>query len=113
MQENSDFAAKNNVKVVQIDYANVGAAAKVLDEHNVHTVISALCIVTKEHSDAQVNLVHAAAASGTVKRFVPSEYGSNYEEKYAVISFLCYVVSLASQSRGDTSSYALILHNLV
>ncbi|KAM3076774.1 Oxidoreductase boa1 [Clarireedia jacksonii] len=82
--DNIEFAAKNNVNVIQIDYADIGATATLLNQHKVHTVISALCIVTKEHSDAQVNLVRAAAASGTVKRFVPSEYGSNYEEKHAL-----------------------------
>lgn len=69
------------MNVVEIDYADVEATASVLNRHSVHTVISAICIVTKEHSDAQVNLVRAAAASNSVKRFVPSEYGSNYEEK--------------------------------
>lgn len=67
--------------VVQVDYSDVSAMSQVLDEHKVHTVISAICIVAQDHSDAQVNLVHAAAASKSVKRFVPSEYGSNYEEK--------------------------------
>ncbi|EDN96095.1 hypothetical protein SS1G_12301 [Sclerotinia sclerotiorum 1980 UF-70] len=82
--DNSEFAAKNNVEVIKIDYSDVSSISKVLDEHKIHTVISALCIVSQEHSDAQVNLVHAAAASSSVKRFVPSEYGSNYEEKHAL-----------------------------
>lgn len=66
---------------MQIDYSDPAAIAKVLGEHKIHTVISALCIVAQEHSDAQVNLVKGAAQSGCVKRFVPSEYGSNYEER--------------------------------
>ncbi|KAI9648083.1 Oxidoreductase boa1 [Ciborinia camelliae] len=82
--ENSTFAAEKKVEVVQIDYSDVSSISKVLDKQKIHTVISALCIVTQEHSDAQVNLVHAAAASESVKRFVPSEYGSNYEEKHAL-----------------------------
>ncbi|KAA8575024.1 hypothetical protein MFRU_002g03460 [Monilinia fructicola] len=82
--DNPTFAAENKVNVVKIDYSDVSSISKVLDEHNIHTVISALCIVSQEHSDSQVNLVHAAAASKSVKRFVPSEYGSNYEEKHAL-----------------------------
>ncbi|KAF7864005.1 hypothetical protein EAF04_006970 [Stromatinia cepivora] len=82
--ENSAFATEKKVEVVQIDYSDISSISKVLDEHKIHTVISALCIVSQEHCDAQVNLVHAAAASKSVKRFVPSEYGSNYEEKHAL-----------------------------
>nr|B1GVX5.1 RecName: Full=Oxidoreductase BOA1; AltName: Full=Botcinic acid biosynthesis cluster A protein 1 [Botrytis cinerea B05.10]CAP58784.1 hypothetical protein [Botrytis cinerea] len=82
--ESPEYAAKNNVKVVSIDYSDVSQISKILDEHHIHTVISALCIVSKEHSDSQLNLVRGAAGSQSVKRFVPSEYGSAYEEKHAL-----------------------------
>jgi len=34
-----------------------------------------ICVVTREATEAQVNLVHAAAAAGNVKQFFPSEFG--------------------------------------
>ncbi|TEY40904.1 hypothetical protein BOTCAL_0414g00020 [Botryotinia calthae] len=82
--ESPEFAAKNNIKIVSIDYSDIPQISKVLDEHHIHTVISALCIVSQEHSDSQVNLVRGAAGSKSVKRFVPSEYGSAYEAKHAL-----------------------------
>jgi hypothetical protein len=53
---------------------------KTLDEHQVHTVISALSLVTQEQSDAQITLIRGAAASH-VKRFAPSEFGIPYTQK--------------------------------
>ncbi|QSZ29535.1 hypothetical protein DSL72_004050 [Monilinia vaccinii-corymbosi] len=101
--ENPEFAAKNNVKVVKIDYSNVPSMSKVLDEHNIHTVISAVCIVSQEHSDSQVNLVHAAAASKSVKRFAASEYGSNYEEKHALTRPTTALKAIATTELAKTS----------
>lgn len=34
-----------------------------------------ICVVTREATEAQVNLVQAAATAGTVKQFFPSEFG--------------------------------------
>ena len=46
----------------------------VFQEHNVEVVVSALLLVDEGVSQSQINLIRAAAQSGTVTRFIPSEY---------------------------------------
>ncbi|KAH8588086.1 hypothetical protein B0O99DRAFT_583577 [Bisporella sp. PMI_857] len=58
---------------------------KALEDHKVHTVISALSIQSEAHSDAQIALIRAAAAASSVKRFAPSEFGVPYEEKHVAV----------------------------
>ena len=43
--------------------------------NEIHTAISTLSPPTPEVHSAQINLIRAAAQSGTVKRFAPSEWG--------------------------------------
>ncbi|KAL8741033.1 MAG: hypothetical protein Q9190_006321 [Brigantiaea leucoxantha] len=67
------------VKVLVPDYANVGAVTSLLKENEIHTVISTLSPPSPEVHAAQDSLIRGAAASGTVKRFIPSEWGIDYE----------------------------------
>ncbi|KAJ4308298.1 hypothetical protein N0V84_012175 [Fusarium piperis] len=60
---------------IEVDYNDVDSMQRVLEEHKVHTVISAIMILKeKAASDMQVNLIKAAGKSRTTKRFMPSEY---------------------------------------
>ncbi|KAH0439450.1 hypothetical protein CcaCcLH18_02927 [Colletotrichum camelliae] len=59
---------------LQVDYENVDTLVKVLEEHNIHTVVSALNPVSENSSNAQINLIAAADKSKTTQRFIPSEY---------------------------------------
>jgi hypothetical protein len=56
--------------------------AKVLHENKVHTVISALRVFDPASSEAESNLVKAAAQAGSTKRFVASAWGIAYAETY-------------------------------
>ncbi|KAI0421373.1 hypothetical protein F5X98DRAFT_390531 [Xylaria grammica] len=57
-----------------VDYSNVEQMKHVLQENNVEVVISALLLSDEDVSRSQVNLIRAAAQSGTVTKFIPSEY---------------------------------------
>lgn len=59
-----------------VDYANVAATATALEQHNVHTVISAIQVANEEASAAEANLIKAAGQSSSVKRFIMSGWGS-------------------------------------
>lgn len=48
--------------------------ARVLERHNIHTIISAIGLVSDETSQSQLNLIEAAEKSESTKRFIPSEY---------------------------------------
>jgi hypothetical protein len=47
---------------------------KELERHNVHTIISAVGLLSDEASQSQINLIDAAGKSSVAERFVPSEY---------------------------------------
>lgn len=49
------------------------------DEKNVHTIISAVSIYYEGPAKSQMNLIQAADASKSVKRFMPSEFHIDYE----------------------------------
>ncbi|KAJ4162918.1 hypothetical protein NW754_014339 [Fusarium falciforme] len=61
---------------VVVDYSNVAAVATALEQHNVHTVISAIQVANEEASAAETNLIRAAGQSSSVKRFIMSGWGS-------------------------------------
>ena len=47
---------------------------RILQENNVEVVVSALLLADEETAQSQINLIRAAAQSGTVTKFIPSEY---------------------------------------
>ncbi|CAN9126849.1 unnamed protein product [Alternaria alternata] len=67
-----------SVRVIEAGYEDVASVKESLKKHNVDVVISALALFTEESAKAQMNLIQAAIDSGSVKRFMPSEYGVNY-----------------------------------
>lgn len=69
--------------VVAVDYNNVAETAKLLASKKVEVVISTIHIMGETASTAQVDLIKAAAQSGTVKRFIVSEWGIVHTEAYA------------------------------
>ncbi|KAJ5022894.1 hypothetical protein PSV08DRAFT_354840 [Bipolaris maydis] len=67
-------------KAVLVDYNSTAALADTLRAHAIHTVISALSISDEASGVAQLRLIEAANQSGCVQRFLPSEFGVNYQE---------------------------------
>lgn len=59
---------------VQIDYNDIPAMTRQLEHHNIHTIISAIGLISEETSKSQINLIEAADKSKVTERFVPSEY---------------------------------------
>ncbi|KAE8312543.1 hypothetical protein BDV41DRAFT_538770 [Aspergillus transmontanensis] len=64
----------DKVKQVQVGYNDATALARTLDQHEVHTIISAIGIISDETSQSQLTLINAAAQSSATRRFIPSEY---------------------------------------
>lgn len=81
--EKADAAKENElgVRLVSTDYKDVAALAKILEDNNVDTVISALAMMPNAGGPLEPNLIRAADSSKTTRRIVPSEYGfPQYEE---------------------------------
>ena len=47
---------------------------QIFQENNVEVVVSTLFLFDEGVSQSQINLIRAAAQSGTVTKFIPSEY---------------------------------------
>ncbi|KAJ5690903.1 hypothetical protein N7462_005295 [Penicillium macrosclerotiorum] len=76
----------DQIQQIPVNYSDVAALAAQLEEHNVHTVVCAIGILTQEASQAQINLIQAADLSTTTKRFIPSEYSYIQSEEIRHIS---------------------------
>ncbi|KAG4440174.1 hypothetical protein IFR05_004319 [Cadophora sp. M221] len=81
-KDNPELSAEIGAKIIGIDYTDLASAKKTLEDNEIHTVISAMSVQSQEHSDAQIGLIRAAAASSCVKRFAPSEFGIPYNETH-------------------------------
>jgi hypothetical protein len=81
------------VQAVQIDYDDIHSIRQALERHNIHTIISAIGLVSDETSQSQLNLIEAADRSSATKRFIPSEYSFVQTVEYASISIcVCHLL---------------------
>lgn len=62
------------IQHVQVNYDDVPAMGHELEQHKIHTIISAIGLVSDETSRSQLNLIEAAEKSAPTKKFIPSEY---------------------------------------
>ncbi|KAF1844389.1 NAD(P)-binding protein [Cucurbitaria berberidis CBS 394.84] len=77
-RKTSTVLGLESVPVLEANYSDSVTVKKILQDYNVEVVISALALFTEDSAKAQIKLINAAIESGTVKRFIPSEYGINY-----------------------------------
>ena len=69
---------ENFAPIITVDYASVDAIREVLTEKNVDTVICTMNLHYPGAAESQINLIRAAAQSGVVKKFLPSEFNIDY-----------------------------------
>lgn len=65
----------------EVDYSDVDALKTFLEEHDIHTVISAFGITATSLATSQLNLIKAADLSSATKRFIPSSFAMRYPEE--------------------------------
>ncbi|KFY51103.1 hypothetical protein V496_08933 [Pseudogymnoascus sp. VKM F-4515 (FW-2607)] len=70
----ADDTEINGLRRFALDYNNVDQIKRVLQENKVDVVVSCLVLVDEDSAQAQINLIRGAALSGTVTRFIPTEY---------------------------------------
>lgn len=74
IQAAASSSRANEPRRFAVDYNNVEQLKHVLQENNVEVIVSALLLVDEGVAQSQINLIRAAAQSGIVTRFIPSEY---------------------------------------
>lgn len=68
--------------MLAVSYDDVPGLTKMLEDNNVHTVISAITMMPIDGSTPkEVELIHAADASKTTKRLISSDWGIPYDEQ--------------------------------
>lgn len=85
-QETHTFSEQSSVTSLLTNYNSVDAIARILSQNEIHTVISTLSGLTPDVAEAELRLIRGAAASTTVKRFAPSEFGFDYDQDDEYVS---------------------------
>ena len=95
IQTQLPFEVPSNVHCLTTNYQSVNDLNHLLRSNNVHTIISTLNPPTPEVQTAQNNLIRAAAQSGIVKRFIPSEWSIDCfgDDEYAIRLTTGYSIS--------------------
>ncbi|CAG8424836.1 unnamed protein product [Penicillium salamii] len=75
-------STSNDPRILSVDYSDPESLQRILEEHNIHTVISAVTLQTDVSGQSQLNLIEAADRSKVTKRFMPSEFGANYDSSH-------------------------------
>jgi ribosomal protein L12E/L44/L45/RPP1/RPP2 len=68
--------------IVPVDYSDVDAVVKVLEDNDIHTVISALAMHSADGKPpTEIELIRAADRSKTTKRLISSAWGVPAKEE--------------------------------
>lgn len=79
---NPELEAKLKAPIVVVDYSDVEGLTRILEEQNVHTVISAIMMLRRGESGPQeIELIRAADASKTTKRLISSHWGPPHTQE--------------------------------
>ncbi|OHW91810.1 NmrA-like family protein [Colletotrichum incanum] len=80
---NPDLEKKLGAPIIVVDYANVEATTKALEDNNIHTVISAITMLPPPgEAPREFELIRAADASKTTKRIISSGWGVPHTEQH-------------------------------
>ena len=66
--------------MIAVDYESVDNISQVLSQNRIHAVISTMSGLSPKVAEAELRLIQGAAASGTVKRFAPAEFGFDFNQ---------------------------------
>ncbi|KAH6952290.1 hypothetical protein BKA56DRAFT_625814 [Ilyonectria sp. MPI-CAGE-AT-0026] len=80
---NPDLEKTLGVTIIPVDYTDIAATTKALEDNNVHTVVSAIAMLVFGGVPPEVELIRAADASKTTKRFITSGWGIAHTEDQA------------------------------
>ncbi|KAL7956542.1 hypothetical protein V8C34DRAFT_315543 [Trichoderma compactum] len=80
-------AVLEDVSTFAVNYTDVDATAKLLKQHNVGAVISAIQVTDDTSSAAEIGLIKAAEQSSTVSRFIASGWRSLPSEASPTAAF--------------------------
>ncbi|RGP67722.1 hypothetical protein FSPOR_5912 [Fusarium sporotrichioides] len=80
--KHQERSSKDAVNYLKVDYNDVDAISKALEEADVNILICAISVVSPEANQAQKNLIHAAERSSSTERFVISSFDVLHVKEY-------------------------------
>ncbi|KAF9870624.1 hypothetical protein CkaCkLH20_11930 [Colletotrichum karsti] len=81
---NPELEKQVGASIIAVDYANIEATTKALEDNNVHTVISTINMMPPSgEAPPEIELIRAADASKTTKRIISSGWGIPHNEGQA------------------------------
>lgn len=79
-QPNPELEKSIGATILAVDYFDIEALTQVLEDNNVHTLISALTFRAQASAIPELQLVLAADASKATKRYVANNWGVPFKE---------------------------------
>ncbi|KAF6838358.1 nmra-like family protein [Colletotrichum plurivorum] len=111
---NPDLEKQVGASIIVVDYANVEATAKALEDNNVHTVVSAINMMPPPGQVPQeIELIRAADASKTTKRIISSGWGiPHHEGQINDLGSVPYKLNAQAFLKNETKSLEhAVVHN--
>ncbi|KAB8263303.1 NAD(P)-binding protein [Aspergillus pseudonomiae] len=103
----------NDSKVLAVDYSDPKGLQSALEEHEIHTVISAVSLQTEASGQSQLNLIEAADRSKATKRFMPSEFGAKYDSSHlAALPLYAFKFKAIELLEASSLEYTLFSNGL-
>ncbi|KAH8589852.1 nmrA-like family protein [Bisporella sp. PMI_857] len=81
---NPTLESELGVPIIVVDYAKVENLTKVLEDNNIHTVISALTTMPSPNGEhpKEIELIRAADASNVTKRMISTDWGIPHTKEH-------------------------------
>ncbi|GAB1316920.1 hypothetical protein MFIFM68171_07130 [Madurella fahalii] len=80
---NPDLEVEIGVPIVPVDYSDVGAVVKVLEDNNIDTVVSGIAMHSPDGSvPKEIELIRAADLSKTTRRLISSDWGVPLKDEH-------------------------------
>ncbi len=80
-QPNPEIESELGVPVIAVDYSDVEAVTKTLEDNKVHTVISTIGMYPMGSEPKEIELIRAANASKVTKRMISSDWGVPHKQE--------------------------------
>ncbi|KAF2017078.1 nmrA-like family protein [Aaosphaeria arxii CBS 175.79] len=102
---------KHGAAVLQVDYTDIESMTQTLEENRIDTVICTIGYHGNSLEVAQMNLIRAAMASRTTRRFVPSTFAISYpRESVKELSTLTHYFAAIDLLESSDLQYTVFLN---
>ncbi|KAL8812391.1 MAG: hypothetical protein Q9200_001078 [Gallowayella weberi] len=106
------FEVSKNVHLLTPTYDNLDSLVELLKANEIHTLMSTLSPPTPEVHQIELNLIRAASQSGTVKRFVPSEWGVDFSHDDEHLPLPVPWKALKREARAELQKHPILEYTL-